>query len=89
MVLGAVCEIMRSNEDTSGTKHWQLVKITGVGLGEMWFDQVADELTQREAEQRAANRDRYVAVPMPYDPDGAVPIGHVVDDYERQVVENV
>jgi len=48
-----------------------------------------DELTQGEAERRASNRERYVAVPMPYSPDHEVPIGHVVDSYDRQVVENV
>lgn len=52
-------------------------------------DQCGDELTQREAERRASNRERYVAVPMPYSPDHEVPIGHVVDSYDRQVVENV
>jgi len=69
--------------------HWQLVEITGVGLGEMWFDTVAEDLHQDEAERRASNRDRYVAVPMPYNPDEAIPIGHVTDDYDREVVENV
>ena len=78
-----------SEQDDGGTDHWQLVEITGVGLGEMWFNKVADDLTQREAERRASNRERYVAVPMPYNPDHEVPIGHVVDSYERQVVENV
>jgi len=78
-----------SDKSESGANHWQVVEITGVGLGEMWFDEVADELTQREAEHRAANRERYVAVPMPYEPDHEVPIGHVVDSYNRKVVENV
>lgn len=76
------------NEDSKDS-HWQVVKITGVGLGEMWFDEVADELSQREAERRAGKRERYVAVPMPYNPDHEVPIGHVVDSYDREVVENV
>ena len=69
--------------------HWQLVEITGVGLGEMWFDTVAEDLTQDEAERRASSRERYVAVPMPYNPDETIPIGHVTDDYDREVVEDV
>jgi hypothetical protein len=76
-------------ESKRGDDHWQVVEITGVGLGELWFDEVADELTQREAERRASNRERYVAVPMPYDPDHEVPIGHEVDSYERTVIEHV
>jgi len=69
--------------------HWQVVKITGVGLGEMWFDPVKENITQQKAERRASKRERYVAVPMPYSPEHEVPIGHVVDDYDRQVVEDV
>jgi hypothetical protein len=78
-----------SEKEASKDRHWQVVKITGVGLGEMWFDEVADGLTQREAERRASKRERYVAVPMPYDPEHEVPIAHVVDSYDREVVENV
>lgn len=75
--------------DKSERAHWQVVEITGVGLGEMWFDEVADDLTRDEAERRASKNERHVAVPMPYEPDHEVPIGHVVDNYERTVVENV
>ena len=66
--------------------HWQVVEITGVGLGEMWFDVVQDDLTQQDAQRRAERRDRHVAVPMSYNPEG-VPIGGRVDDYNRTVVE--
>jgi len=69
------------------SNHWQLVEITGVGIGELWFDVVADELDQATAESRADRNERHVAVPMPYDPDGPVPIGAVVDNYEREIVE--
>lgn len=72
---------------TDGTGYWQVVEITGVGIGEMWFDVVDDELPQDTAETRADSRDQHVAVPMPYDPDHPVPIGSVVDDYERKVVD--
>jgi hypothetical protein len=71
----------------SDTDHWQVVEITGVGIGEMWFDVVAEDLSQETAEQRADQRDRYVAVPMPYDPDIPPEIGQVVDDYNRQVID--
>ena len=71
----------------SGTGYWQIVEITGVGLGEMWFDVVADELSRDDAESRASRQKRHVAVPMPYNPDPPAGIGEVVDDYEREVVE--
>jgi hypothetical protein len=70
----------------SDDDHWQLIEITGVGLGELWFDVVADELDQRTAERRASNRERYAAVPMPYNPDEEVGIGEEVDSYTREVV---
>jgi len=69
------------------TGHWQVVEITGVGLGEMWFNVVSEGLTQRQAETRSANRDRHVAVPMPYSPDEPVGIGKVVDHYDREIVD--
>ncbi|USZ73772.1 hypothetical protein [Natronosalvus halobius] len=69
------------------TDHWQVVEITGVGIGEMWFDVVADELSQDVAERRAGQRDRHVAVPMTYDPGEPVGIGQVVDDYDRAVID--
>jgi len=70
----------------SDEEHWQVVEITGVGLGEMWFDVVAEELDKRTAERRASNRERYVAVPMSYSPEEPVGIGEVVDDYRQEVV---
>lgn len=71
----------------TGIDHWQIVEITGVGIGEMWFEVVDDSLSQESAEQRADQRDRYVAVPMPYDPEIPPGIGQIVDDYERKVVD--
>jgi len=72
----------RSDDDG----HWQVVEITGVGLGEMWFEVVADELSRDDAETRASRQERHVAVPMAYSPDPPAGIGEVVDDYEREVV---
>jgi len=67
--------------------HWQVIEVTGVGIGELWFDTVDQDLSQQAAEQAAERNERWVAVPMPYDPDDAIPIGHKVDDYDREVVE--
>ena len=50
----------------SGTERgWQLVEVTGIGIGELWFETVADGLTQQSAESRASRRDKYLAVPEP------------------------
>ena len=76
-----------SDTSTGGADHWQVVEISGVGIGEMWFDVVRDGLPQDEAERRAGRRDRYVSVPMSFDPDEPVGIGQVVDDYRREVVD--
>ena len=46
-------------------KDWQLVEITGVGIGEMWYDLVEDELTENNARRRAARNKDWHAVPMP------------------------
>ena len=76
-----------NTQSADSENHWQVVEITGVGLGEMWFDVVADELSRDAAETRASRHERHVAVPMPYSPDPPAGIGEIVDDYEREVVD--
>lgn len=70
---------------TDDEAYWQVVEITGVGSGEMWFDVVADELSQDDAETKADQDERHVAVPIPYNPDPPAGIGQYVDDYDREV----
>lgn len=81
---------MPSNDSAiSGTedRHWQVVEVTGVGIGELWFDVVQEELDRETAESKASMAERRVAVPMPYSPEEPVGIGEVTDDYRREVVE--
>jgi hypothetical protein len=42
---------------------WQVVEVTGIGIGELWFDSVRDGLSQRQAERRAGKQDSYIAIP--------------------------
>ncbi|ELY96524.1 hypothetical protein [Natrialba taiwanensis] len=49
----------------SGGARWQVAEGTGIGIGELWFDTVADGLTQRAAEDRARGVDNHVAIPEP------------------------
>lgn len=69
-------------------KHWQVVRVTGVGLGELWFDVEHKRLTQNQAEDEARRADDLIAIPMSYDPTDEesreiLGGGKVVDDYER------
>jgi hypothetical protein len=48
---------------------WQVAEVTGIGLGELWFDVVEDGLTKRRAQNRAGGVDRYIAIPMNELPD--------------------
>jgi len=72
--------------------HWQVVQVTGIGHGELWFDKVTEEVTHRRAEELARKEPDYIAVPTPYDPTEAETElidkeGFVVDDYQRGVTE--
>ena len=44
---------------------WQVVEVTGIGIGELWFETVADGLRQDTAESRAARQDNHIAIPEP------------------------
>jgi hypothetical protein len=42
---------------------WQVAEVTGIGVGELWFDTVADGLTQDAAETRARRKENHIAIP--------------------------
>jgi hypothetical protein len=44
---------------------WQVVEVTGVGFGEMWYEIVVDGVPRDVAESRANRRAFHVAIPMP------------------------
>lgn len=44
---------------------WQVVEVTGIGDGELWFETVADGLSERPAQLRANKDQRYIAIPEP------------------------
>lgn len=68
------------------TDRWQVVEITGVGMGEMWFDVVKSTLPKYRAESLASREARHVAVPMSARADTAKVLEHEepVDDYAPQ-----
>ena len=64
--------------------NWQVVKVTGIGVGELWFETVADGLEQSEAETRAGRRTKHIAIPelgeMPEDWGEQFLAGELEDD---------
>ena len=57
-------------QDESATDQWQVVEITGIGHGELWFDVVEDGLQERDAQRQAARSEpQYIAIPMNELPD--------------------
>jgi len=58
-----------TEQDDGGTDRWQVVEVTGVGSGELWFDVVDNDLTKRRAQNRAGGVDRHMAIPMNEVPD--------------------
>lgn len=54
---------------------WQVAEVTGIGVGELWFDTVADGLSQDVAERRASHSDNYIAIPE---------TGEMPDDWGEQ-----
>lgn len=71
------------------SEYWQVVRVTGVGLGELWFDGVTTEVSQERAEELARKEADWIAVPIPYEPteDERAEMDRnfdlQVDDYER------
>lgn len=55
--------------DTPPERNWQVVEITGVGIGEAWFDQIRYGLTKSQAQDKAKKRDDWVAIRMAGDAD--------------------
>jgi hypothetical protein len=49
--------------ETESDATWQVVEVTGIGIGELWFESVRDGLSQRQAERRAQKQDSYIAIP--------------------------
>jgi len=74
------------------SEHWQVVKVTGVGIGELWFDGVTTEVSEERAKELARRERRWIAVPIPYEPTDEekeeiyTQPGVTADDYERGVV---
>lgn len=44
---------------------WQVVEVTGVGNGELWFDVVEQGLRRPEAQAKAGRNERHIAIPEP------------------------
>jgi len=57
---------------------WQVAEVTGIGVGELWFDTVADGLSQETAERRASRSDNYIAIPE---------TGEMPDDWGKQFLK--
>jgi len=58
-----------NDKNDGGTDRWQVVEVTGVGSGELWFDVIETGLTKRRAQNRAGGVDRYITIPMNDLPD--------------------
>lgn len=50
------------------SEHWQVAKVTVIDKGELWYETVSEDMTQRRAEELARKEDHWVAIPTPYDP---------------------
>jgi hypothetical protein len=52
------------------TDQWQIVEVTGIGHGELWFEVVEADLSKRDAQRRAARgEEEHIAIPMDEVPD--------------------
>ncbi len=58
---------MPSEEHADAT--WQVARVTGIGAGELWFDQIEGGLSKREAQCKADNGENYIAIPENELPD--------------------
>jgi len=47
----------------SHSEGWRVVEVTGIGVGELWFDAVSDGLSKTRAERKARNEARWIAIP--------------------------
>ena len=55
--------------EDSTAETWQVAKVTGIGVGELWFDAVETGLSQNSAERKAQREESHIAIPENELPD--------------------